>query len=422
MLSRENNELLCRVGPGTPGNELFRSLWLPAVLSSQIGEAGSPPVRLKLLGEELLAFRDGTGAVGIVQAQCAHRNAPLFFGKVEERGIRCAYHGWLYDTQGKCQEIPSDATHTLCQKMSIRAYTVKEKADIAWIYMGDGVPPELPKFPWIDLPRSQRLATVWLQETNWVQGAEGEIDSSHVSILHKTIRSANTTRTHRPYTYADPTPQLTTHDTPIGFMSVARRKAEEQFYWRATQWMAPMFSFIPSAAWPVSGRAWVPADDDNTYCWDFSYSPDGPLPDEFMDAVQKGVGFPPEYSLQAVRLNTGSFIDTWVPKRNRSNDYLVDRQLQREFEATGIFGVNDQDRALQEGMGRMVDRSKEMLVAADVAIVTARRKLLDMLRSPARLAEFRELIADGSAYAVHPVDAVAPMSDVKVFLSELATV
>jgi hypothetical protein len=111
-----------------------------------------------------------------------------------------------------------------------------------------------------------------------------------------------------------------------------------------------------------------------------------------------------------------------VPKRNRSNDYLVDRQLQREFEATGIFGVNDQDRALQEGMGRMVDRSKEMLVAADVAIVTARRKLLDMLRSPARLAEFRELIADGSAYAVHPVDAVAPMSDVKVFLSELATV
>ena len=419
MLSRENNELLCRVGSGTPGNAMFRSLWLPALPVAQLEAAGPAPIRLRLLGEDLIAFRDGQGRVGIVQSTCAHRNAPLFYGKAESAGLRCSYHGWLYDTSGQCREIPSDATGAICAKMKLRAYRVAEKAGIVWVYMGSDEPPALPHFPWIDLPASQRLATVWLQQTNWFQGVEGEIDSSHVSILHKTVRSANVTRTHRPYTYADPTPLLSTHDTPIGFMSVARRKAEEQFYWRVTQWMAPMFSFIPSAAWPTSGRAWVPVDDDNTYCWDFSYSVDGALPAEFMESVERGVGFPPEYSYGSALLNTGSTIDTWLPRRNRGNDYLVDRDLQRRFEATGIFGVNDQDRALQEGMGRIVDRSREMLVAADLAIVTARRKLLEMLRDADALARFKTVIRDGTAYAVHPVDRVAPVADVATFLKEL---
>jgi phenylpropionate dioxygenase-like ring-hydroxylating dioxygenase large terminal subunit len=419
MLTQEQNDLLCRVGPGTAGNQLFRSLWLPAVLSSQVGAAGSAPVRLRLLGEDLIAFRDGSGKVGITQSHCAHRNAPLFFGRIEEGGIRCAYHGWLFDTQGQCTQIPSDPEGRVCRNMTIRAYRTQEAADIVWIYMGDDEPPALPQFPWLGLPANQRMATVWLQETNWVQGAEGEIDSSHVSILHRTKRSVNSTRTHRPYTYADPTPQVTAHDTPIGFMSVARRRAEDQFYWRVTQWMAPMFSFIPSAAWPTSGRAWVPIDDHNTYCWDFSFD-DKPLTPDFLDSIERGVAFPPEYSYRAVTLDSGSTIDTWVPRRCAANDYLVDRELQREFEATGIYGVNDQDRALQEGMGRIVDRTRERLVAADLSIVTARRKLLAMLKTPEALARFRETIKDGSAYTVRPVDRIAPTSDVHEFLQAVA--
>ena len=418
MLTKENNERLCRVGPGTPGNEMFRSLWLPALLSSQLPQGGNTPVRLRLLGEDLIAFRDGSGTVGIVQAKCLHRGAPLFFGKVVERGIRCSYHGWLYSQKGQCLEMPSENNANLCQKMKLKAYQVVEKAAIVWIYMGQGEPPELPQFPWLDLQPNQRLATVWLQETNWVQGAEGEIDSAHVSTLHKSEQGVSVDRVHRTYTYSDPTPLLNIKDTPIGFMSIARRRAQESFYWRVTQWMAPMFSMIPSAAWPIGGRAWVPIDDENTYCWDFSYVLEGELPPAFFEFVDKGVSFPPEYTYKPVTLNNGAIIDTWYPLRNKSNDYLVDRHAQRGVRTTGIHGVNDQDRAMQDGMGRITDRSTERLVSADLAIVTARRRILEIMGSPESLQQFRDLVRDGRAFSMEPIDTVVQTDDLKAFLAE----
>src|SRR5699024_6299276 len=152
----------------------------------------------------------------------------------------------------------------------------------------------------------QRLVTVWLQESNWVQGAEGEIDSSHVSTLHKSEQGIKSDRVHRSYTFSDPMPKLTIEETSAGFMSIARRNSDspEKKYWRITQWVAPMFSAIPSAAWPIGGRAWIPIDNENTYCWDFSYVTDGALPELFYDYVEKGVSFPPEYSYQPHELNT----------------------------------------------------------------------------------------------------------------------
>jgi len=420
VLTKENNELLCRVGPGTPGNELFRSLWLPALLSSQLPADNPAPVRLKLLGEELVAFRDGEGKVGIVQAHCLHRGAPLFFGKVEERGLRCSYHGWMYGRDGQCLDMPSESASNLSQKMKLKAYQVAEKADIVWIYMGSEPAPELPKFPWIDLPAKQRLASVWLQETNWVQGVEGEIDSSHVSTLHKSEAGVSSDRVHRRYTYLDPKPQLNVEETPIGFMSIARRRAEEKYYWRVTQWMAPSFSVIPSAAWPVGGRTWIPIDDENTYCWDFNYVLEGELPQAFKDFVAKGTAFPPECVYQPIHLNTGSIIDTWQPVRTKRNDYMVDRAAQRGIPTTGIYGVNDQDRAMQEGMGRIVDRTKEKLVSADLAIVMARRKLLDILSSPEAMQKFRDLVRDGTVFSPKPVDTVIETGELKQFLSKLS--
>lgn len=418
MLSQEKNQLLCSVGPGTPGGQLFRSIWLPALLSSQLPQPGGPPVRLKILGEELVAIRDGRGRVGIMQSRCAHRGAPLFFGRVEEEGIRCAYHGWLYDTQGQCLDMPSESNKNLCRNAKVISYAVVEKADIVWIFMGSGNPPELPKFPWIDLPADRRLASVWLQETNWFQGVEGEVDSSHVSTLHKSKTTVSSSRVHRHYTSLDPNPRFFISDTGIGFMSIARRRADEQFYWRITQWMAPMFTLIPSAAWPIGGRAWVPIDDENTYCWDFNYSPNEPLPADFFAFVEKGLSFPPETAYRPYQLNTGAIIDTWIPKRVRANDYLVDRELQRTFSTTGIHGVNDQDRAMQEGMGRIVDRSKEMLVSGDIAVVTARRKILDLLQSPEAIQKFRERVADGTAFSICPLDAVSGAEELKDFLAE----
>lgn len=423
MLSSENNQLLCSIGPGTPTGQLFRSIWLPALLSSQLPRQGGHPVRLKLLGEELVAFRDGEGNVGIVQSQCAHRLAPLFFGRVEQGGIRCAYHGWLYDTTGQCREIPSEPSGAVCKNMKLNAYRTEERADIVWVYMGEGNPPSLPKFPWIDLPKSQRMASVWLQESNWFQGVEGEIDSSHVSILHKSKDQTEVaTMVHQKYTFLDPTPKLFTHDTPVGFHSIARRRAEDQgkTYWRVTQWMMPMFSLIPSAIWPIGGRAWVPIDDENTYTWDFSYSLDRDIPPDFVRTAIDGKLFPPAMDYCSNhKLNTGSVIETWIPRRRADNDYFIDRRQQAEdWEVTGIYGVNDQDRAMQEGMGRISDRSREKLVAADLTVVTARRKVLDTVKSPESIAKFREVIQDGTAYSSNPIDKVADTEDVNEFLRQ----
>lgn len=419
MLAAERNRRLCLVtGEDSPGARLFRSLWLPALLSSQLPEPACPPVRLKLLGEELLAIRDGEGSVGIVQARCAHRLAPLYFGRMEPAGIRCAYHGWLYGRDGQCLEMPSESNDELCRRIRLSSYAVREKAGVVWVFMGEGEPPALPAFAWLDLPEDQRLASVWLQETNWFQGVEGEIDSSHVSTLHKSKQTMSSTRVHRHYTSLDPRPRFFMQDTDIGFISIARRLADERFYWRGTQWMAPMFSLIPSAAWPIGGRAWVPIDDENTYCWDFNYSLEGALSPEFHQFVADGRSFPPQCDYRPCELRNGSIIDTWYPRRNRHNDYLIDRELQNSFSTTGIHGVNDQDRAMQDGMGRIMDRSQEKLVSSDLAIVTARRKVLELIESPEKLDEFRRRIADGTAFGKHPFDVVSRAEDVDALIHE----
>ncbi len=424
MLSKEKNHLLCSVGPGSAMGEVFRSIWLPAMLSSQLPQPGCSPQRLKLLGEPLVAFRSGDGQVGVVQSQCAHRLAPLYFGRVEQAGIRCSYHGWLYDHSGQCLEIPSEPPESRVHRnMKLTAYPVVEKAGIIWIFMGRDPAPALPRFPWIDLPDGQRVASNWLHETNWVQGMEGEIDSSHVSILHRSKGQVNVaTLVHRPWTFKDPKPKLYAYDTPIGFMSIARRRADADYYWRITQWMAPMFTLIPSATWPIGGRAWVPIDDENTYCWDFTYTQDGKdIPPDYWESIHNGDIFPPLMDFKHYRLNTGEYIDTWIPRCDLSNDYQVDRELQQDpKEMTGVHGIGDQDRMMQEGMGRISDRSREKLVAADLTVITARRKLLDIAGSPQALEQFRAIVADGSAYSSGPVDDVHPAEELPVFLKEHA--
>jgi len=423
MANPNQTDTLTQVGPGTKVGALFRSIWLPALLSSQLPHAGCAPVRIKLLGEELLAFRDGQGELGIVQANCAHRLVPLFYGKVEQKGIRCNYHGWLYDVKAQCLDMLNESNKAVCEKVRITSYKAVEKADIVWVYMGEGEAPAFPRFPWIDLPKSQRNATVWIQESNWLQGMEGELDSSHVSILHTNPSTLATSPVHRPYSAVDLTPKLYAKATPIGLLAIARRRADEQFYWRVAQFMAPAFSSIPSVDFPVGGRAFIPIDDHNTYTWDFNYYTKGDLPQAFLDYVGKGLAFPPESEYRPHRLNTGTIIDTFVPVRTAENNYLIDREGASLCSPTGIHGLNDQDRAMQEGMlavegseGRIVDRSKEFLVATDVAIVRARRKILDIVKSEDSLAEFRQAIQDGTAYSVIPLDVVSPLAEMDEFV------
>jgi nitrite reductase/ring-hydroxylating ferredoxin subunit len=404
---------------------LFRSVWLPALPVSQLDAAPNTPVRIKLLGEELVAFRNGKGEVGIVQANCAHRLAPLFYGKVEQEGIRCSYHGWLYGNDGQCLEMKNEGNPAVCRKVRIRAYRAVEKADIVWVYMGDDEAPALPRFPWMDLPKSQRNATVWVQESNWLQGVEGELDSSHVSILHTNPATLATSPVHRSYSAIDLMPKLYARNTPIGILACARRNADGQFYWRIAQFMAPTFSSVPSAEFPVGGRAFIPMDDFNCYTWDFNYFIKGDLPEAFRDYAGKGLAFPPDNQLQAYRLNTGTIVDTFVPVRTAANNYLINRDGHSLASPSGIHGLNDQDRAMQEGMtaiagshGRIVDRSREVLVAADIAIVRARRRLLDIIQDDATLAQFKQTIKDGTAFSLMPLDIVTDQGDVDAFAQQ----
>jgi len=397
MLSKEDNDLLTKVGPGTPMGELFRRFWLPALLSEEVALPDSAPVRLRILCEDLLAFRDSDGRIGVIEAYCSHRGAPLFFGRNERSGIRCAYHGWKFDVEGRCVEIPNDArvrdNSRVLLACGIGSYPTAEAGGVVWIYMGpkDRTPP-LPNFEWTRVPEGHCHVSRWLQRANWLQGAEGEIDSSHISFLHQELDPADSALGVTGADLAvDGAPSIIIRDNPNGFASAACRRHGEAYFWRVSQWLAPMYSLIPKAPSEnfigSGGRAWVPIDDCNTTTFSYNFRVDKPLNAEDLGFISGGTHFPPRSKKTVVHLAEGHPIDIFVPEAGIDNDYMIDRQTQRTRSFTGIWGVNAQDRSVQEGMrpvpsGRrgIVDRTREHLMGSDIAIVTARRKLLAMVK------------------------------------------
>lgn len=394
MLSREDNQLLTRVGPGTPMGNLFRRFWLPAALASELAEPDGSPVRLRILGEDLLAFRDTAGRVGIVEAYCSHRLAPLYFGRNEKMGIRCPYHGWKFDLTGACVEVPNaPMSEAARQRLAIKGYPAQEAGGLIWIYMGPkDKMPQLPGLEWLNLPSDRVFTARWLQRSNYMQGVEGEIDTTHISFLHSVHAKEkdHTKASSVQLAAADGAPEITLRETPYGFHYGARRKFEGQDLWRITQWLLPMYSLIPrSTTYPFTagnGRAWVPVDDSNTTSFHYFFRADRPFDDADLQEFSGGKLFPPKRKRVAIRLQQGHTIDTWLPEANIDNDYLMDRELQRTENFTGIYGANDQDRSLQESMPRdeagvnVVDRTREHLVGSDLAIVTARRRLIELAR------------------------------------------
>src|SRR4051812_4507368 len=179
MLSKENNETLSRVGPGTPMGALLRRYWLPLLLSSELPEGDGAPLRVKHLSETLIAFRDTDGQVGLVAENCPHRGASLFFGRNEEAGLRCVYHGWKFDSSGSCVDMPNEPPESnFKHKVKVTAYPCRERNGIIWAYLGPvGDEPPLPEIEWAVLPESQRYISKRVQECSWVQGFEGGIDS-----------------------------------------------------------------------------------------------------------------------------------------------------------------------------------------------------------------------------------------------------
>jgi phenylpropionate dioxygenase-like ring-hydroxylating dioxygenase large terminal subunit len=378
MLRAEQNELVTRTDPGTPMGELFRRYWIPALLAEELPENDGPPVRVKLLSEPLIAFRDSEGKLGLIDEFCAHRRVSLWFGRNEDCGLRCPYHGWKYDVTGQCVDLPSEGDDTgLRQTIRLKNYPLVERGGILWTYMG---PPEqqppLPEWEFIMVPADQTFSSKRLQECNWLQAMEGGIDSSHVSFLHRAnlesdplFKGAGGNK----YNLADSAPTFEVVDHDSGLFIGVRRKAEEgNFYWRITPWVMPCFTMVPPRGdHPMHGHFWIPIDDEHCWAWSFDYHPARALTDTEVQAMKDGFG-----------VHTPLVPGTFRPTANKDNDYLIDRAAQKAGKTfSGVTGIAMQDASLQESMGPIVDRTREKLVSTDNGIIMARQRLIRAARA-----------------------------------------
>jgi phthalate 4,5-dioxygenase oxygenase subunit len=408
MLPREENELVTRTGAGTPMGETLRRYWIPALMSREVAEPDGAPVRVQLMGERLVAFRDSAGRIGLVDEFCPHRRASLWFGRNEEKGLRCVYHGWKFDTDGNCVEQMNEP-EPFCHKIHLKAYPTVEMGGLVWTYMG---PPERmpapPKFEWTQVPETHRhVSKVW-EECNWLQALEGGIDTSHAPILHRAI-TPNTTRPGIPVQgpfVRGKAPTLEVDVTDYGYRYVGIRPLDEdKTYVRSYQFVMPFTQIRPQQLGRalgggdrqmIAGHIWVPIDDENcmVYNWMYSY---GAEPLSQLDREERGNGNGPDYVEQS-----GEFRSL----RNKRNNWMIDRQVQKHETFTGIEGINTQDRAVQEGMGPVVDRSLEHLGPADRAIIVARRLLLDAVKSVQEGGD--PLGADASYYGARAIEKIFP--------------
>lgn len=372
MLRKEINDLLTQTGGSTPMGSMFRQYWIPALLASELPKDDCPPVRVKLLSERLIAFRDSKGRYGLMDEFCAHRGVSLWFGRNEEGGLRCPYHGWKYDYTGQCIEVPSEPEESgFCEKIKLKGYPLIKIGDILWTHMGDqDARPPLPTWEFATVPAEQTYSSKRWQESNWLQAMEGGIDSSHVSFLHsgslKTdplFRGAKGNQ----YNQADKKPIFEVVESDGGLFIGARRNAEDgHFYWRVTPWVMPSFTMVPPRGdHPVHGHFWIPVDDENCWAWSFDFHPTRALSQEERQAMIDGYGVHNQY-----------VPGTFRPLQNKDNDYLMDREAQKRGETySGVWGIGMQDASLQESMGPIVDRSKENLVSTDNGIIMARHRL-----------------------------------------------
>ena len=280
MLTHEDNETLVRVGPGTPMGRLMRLHWIPFLRSSDVERDGQPH-RVRLLGEDLVAFRDSSGRVGLVDHACPHRGAPMVFGRNEDDGLRCVYHGWKFGTDGRCQEMPAEpANSPMCSRMKITAYPVRERNGILWAYMGPepDAAPALPDLEWNLVPEEQVAISIRVQECNWLQALEGEIDSAHAAILHGRVHEDGVINQWKQAKDLAPTFECVPHEAGISIGSRRKLDAEHQ-YIRVNQFLMPFYTLVPPfSQFPeLSGHAWVPIDDEHTLCIMFSYHPTRPF-------------------------------------------------------------------------------------------------------------------------------------------------
>lgn len=372
MLSFDQNRTLTHTDEGSPMGNVLRKHWIPFACAHEFPASDAAPQRLTLLGERLVMFRDSQGRPALFDELCPHRRASLYFGRNEDCGIRCVYHGWKFDVSGQCVDMPSEpATSRMKERIRAKSYPVVEEAGLMWTWMGDGTPPELPRFDWMSLGPETRFASRWEQDCNFVQAMEGELDEAHVSYLHRRLDSPEVAKDSLlgEYFREDGAPKWRVVETPVGIACGARRSVDggKRYLWRINHFAAPFYTMIAPSDDPHSRlwRAWIPRDDHSCWVICVTWRDDGPVSPKELQLWQDG-------TVAHRRVVPGST----RPLETKENDYLIDRTAQKTVSFTGVHGIRAQDALVVESAGSIVDRSKENLGTSDLAVVALRRLLL----------------------------------------------
>jgi nitrite reductase/ring-hydroxylating ferredoxin subunit len=396
--------------------EVMRRYWLPILLEREVAEPDGEPVRVQVLGERLVAFRDTTGRLGLIEEFCPHRRVSLWLGRNEECGLRCVYHGWKFDVDGNCvDQMNEPGDSSFAEKVHITSYPTVEAGGVIWTYMGPRhLQPPPPCFAWTQVAPSHRHVSKVIEECNWLQALEGGIDTSHAPILHRTI-TPNATHPGinlRSAFVRGSAPKLEVDLTEYGYRYFGiRQMPEGGVYVRGYHFILPFTQLRPQQiAWDGSrtgelgehpplreygpGHYWVPMDDESCTVWNFTANFSEPLTEE--DRRESGNGNGPDHVDQS----------TFRSFRNARNNWGIDRGVQKTETFSGIEGINTQDRAVQESMGPIVDRSREYLGPADKAIIAARRLLLEAIKTVQ--AGGAPPAADDSYYQLRAVERIVP--------------
>jgi phthalate 4,5-dioxygenase oxygenase subunit len=376
VLSRADNDLVTRTGPDTPCGGLLRAYWQPAALVSEL-PAERPVIPVRLFGEDLVLFRNEDGSYGLIGRYCAHRGVDLSYGRLENGGLRCLYHGWLYARDGRCLEQPAEPAHSRFHaKIKHTSYPCEERNGIVFAYLGGGDPPPFPDYDCFVAPDEYTFAFKGLWECNWLQGVEGGIDPSHVSFLHRFLQEdpreaygqqfreevAGTGKTLSQLVSENYRPDIEVEPTAYGLRVFAVRElAEDLRHVRVTNLMFPNAFTVPFGNTKVFTQWHVPIDDENHYWYMILY--------DFEDVTDK------ETLLQQ-RLE-GCTVPDYRPTRNRDNNWGFDPREQAELTYTGMgLDINVHDQWAVESMGRIQDRTVERLGVSDRAVTANRRLLL----------------------------------------------
>ena len=411
-----DNQALTSVRPGTLMGDLFRQYWIPALPVSLLEGASGVSRRIRLLDEDLVLFRTTRGEIGLVGAYCSHRLAPLFFGRIEEDGIRCPYHGWKYAPRGECIDMPNVPPEQQFKgDIRHRGYPCVERAGIVWTYMGaPKEPPPLPEFEFMMVPENQRIYRPFRQECNYLQAMEGGIDPTHVMWLHSPydLSDERIAESHQPIPQrlanrsGARTPlAIEIVDTPGGFMYGAKRPmADGHSLWRVNQFLMPFYTMPPGGKFRLA-RAWVPVDDTHCVKWDLGWFPTQAI----MENAEQGNKI--FFDEEAYALPTHEPYGFICPKANKSNDYFINWEVHTK-RRLGVPGVNLQDICITENEGPrpILDRTKENLCSGDATIVKARRILLRCARELRQHGTIPPGIGESRVYRVRGANTVVPDS------------